>query len=81
MFTLRKVGLTFLVLAIAVIAMETFGKGLSLAEMDWNDDGRTSINEFFDTMDYGTSSETVNGIECRLVYYAKDGSTVKKLCP
>jgi hypothetical protein len=81
MSTFRKVGLILLALPIAVIAMETFGKGVSWTEMDWNSDGRTSIGEFFDTIDYGTYREIINGTECRHVYYAKDGSTVKELCP
>jgi hypothetical protein len=68
-------------LAAAVIGMETVGKGLSISEMDWNGDGRTSVGEFLDTMNVGVYRTQADGRECRQVYATKDGVPLKELCP
>jgi hypothetical protein len=65
---------------LGVVIMETFGKGFTLAEMDWDGNGRTSPMELFATMDFDFRYETINGRRCKEVYSTKDGSTVKTIC-
>ncbi|MGH6879517.1 hypothetical protein [Hypericibacter sp.] len=81
----KIIGLTILGIIIGYpifgIGMETLGKGLSLAEMDWNSDGRTTVGEFFDMMDVGVSRVEIDGKPCRDVYEMKDGQPIKTLCP
>jgi hypothetical protein len=62
-----------------IIAQETFGKGLSSRDMDWNDDGRLSVGEFFHAFDVGVRD--IQGKPCREVYALKDGLPVRELCP
>lgn len=66
---------------LAGVGMDTLGSGLSLAEMDWNGDGRTTIGEFFDTMNVGVQPVEIDSKPCREVYALKDGWPIKTLCP
>jgi hypothetical protein len=68
------------VLALGVIIAETFGKGFSYAEMDWNGDGWTSTGEILDAVDYGIRPDRKK-TECREVFRHKDGLPVTLLCP
>jgi hypothetical protein len=81
----RKIFLVVVALILAYplagIGLETLGKGLSLPEMDWNGDGRTTVGEFFDTMNVGVSPTEIDGKPCRDVYALKDGRPIKSLCP
>jgi hypothetical protein len=61
------------------VAAETFGKGLSSRDMDWNDDGRMSVGEFSHAFDVGVRD--IHGKPCREVYALKDGLSVRELCP
>lgn len=76
---LVAMGMVFLIAS--VVGMETVGKGFSIAEMDWNGDGVTSITEFFSTMDVGVYTEEVDGKQCRKVFRTKDGAPITELCP
>ncbi len=77
--SLVAAGIAFV--AATVVAMETVGKGVSISEMDWNDDGITSIPEFFSTMDVGVYAEEIDGKQCRRVFRTKDGAPIRQLCP
>jgi hypothetical protein len=68
-------------LFVGVVAMEIFAKGISLSEMDWNNDGHVSFSEVLETMDLGVEEELNSGRPCRRVYRTKDGMTQKVLCP
>jgi hypothetical protein len=59
----------------------SFKKGYSWIEMDWNQDGSTTIAEFFESSDIDTRSITKNGRECVEYFSFKDGLTVKVVCP
>jgi hypothetical protein len=69
------------IIAVIVVGMETIGKELSISEMDWDSDGSTSIAEFFDTMGVWVNPTDVSGMQCRRVFWEKDGRTIKILCP
>ena len=59
----------------------SYQKGFSWAEMDWNQDGSTSISEFFTSSDIDTRPIKKKGKDCVEYYYYKDGLTVKIVCP
>ncbi|ESZ63260.1 hypothetical protein X727_29340 [Mesorhizobium sp. L103C119B0] len=65
----------------AIVADQTFGKGFSWQDMDWNGDGHTSFAEFFHAFDVGSREVQVDGRQCREAYLLKDGAPVKLLCP
>lgn len=69
------------VLYLLVRGAVSFKKGYSWAEMDWNQDGSTTITEFFESSDIGTRSITKDGKECVEFFSFKDGLTVKVVCP
>ncbi len=58
----------------------TFSKGLSLADMDWDDSGQTSLMELSATIDYGVRP-SADQPACREVFEFKDGRPIKLLCP
>ncbi|MER9393878.1 MULTISPECIES: hypothetical protein [unclassified Mesorhizobium] len=82
---LQKRGILILAIiasiSLAIVADQTFGKGFSWQDMDWNGDGHTSFAEFFHTFDVGSREVEVNSNECREAYLLKDGTPVKLLCP
>lgn len=59
----------------------SFKKGYSWVEMDWNQDGSTTIAEFFESSDIGTRPIKKDGRECVEYFSFKDGLTVKVVCP
>ncbi len=63
-----------------LIARETFGKDLSWSNMDWNENGSTSLGELLDTIDYGIRPGAAAS-SCREVYRLKDETQVKIICP
>jgi hypothetical protein len=48
--------------------------------MDWNQDGTTSLDEFFAASDIGKRAVTNDGKECVEYFAYKDGLTVKLTC-
>jgi hypothetical protein len=56
-------------------------QGYSWSEMDWNQDGITSIGEFFAASDIGKREITKNGKKCTEYFSYKDGLAVKVVCP
>ena len=81
----RKIFLVVIALAVSYplvgMSLSIVHTELSIAEMDWNGDGRTTIGEIFDTTDVGVRPVEIDGKSCREVYALKDGLPVKTLCP
>jgi hypothetical protein len=66
---------------ILLVVDQTVGKGVSWADMDWNNDGHTSLGEVADAFNVDVRSIAVDGKHCREVYQLKDGLPVRELCP
>jgi ABC-type antimicrobial peptide transport system permease subunit len=80
---ISTVGLAILVLLAGYLALRSIGslkKGYGWAEMDWNQDGRTSISEFLASSDIGRRAAHRDGQECVEYYAYKDGLPVKVVC-
>jgi len=68
-------------LAAAYLGFKGYGawsKGYAWAEMDWNQNGKTSIAEFFTAASVDKKSLTQNGQEC--AGYFKDEQAIKIVC-
>ena len=85
---MRRLGKTAAIVLLVAILPTIFvvkqlaATGLSWADMDWDESGRTSFNEFwFGMLDVGVRNATVDGKSCRDVYARKDGLPVRLLCP
>jgi len=64
------------------VVAQTAGNGMSWADMDWDNDGHTSIGEVADfLLDMDVRAIAVDGRTCREVYWMKDGMPVRELCP
>lgn len=59
----------------------SFNKGYSAAEMDWNQDGKTTISEIISGSDVGKRAIILNDVNCFEYYFLKDGLTAKIVCP
>lgn len=55
-------------------------QGYSWDEMDWDQDGQTSINDLFAASEIGRRPIEFEGEKCREYFLYKDGSTVKRNC-
>lgn len=55
-------------------------QGYSWQDMDWNNDGRTSISEFFSASDIGKREVLKDGKTCTEYYAYKDGLPVRVDC-
>ncbi|MDY0870859.1 hypothetical protein [Dongia rigui] len=75
-----KVIIVLCLIGAAIGARETFGKGLSWSNMDWDESGWTSFGELLDTVDYGVRPSDTSA-DCREIYRLKDGTPVKIICP
>lgn len=60
--------------------ISSFRQGYSWEEMDWDQDGSTSISEFFAASDIGKREVVQNGKKCIEYYAYKDGLAVKTVC-
>ncbi len=54
--------------------------GYSYPEMDWDQDGVTTLTEMLHAGDVGVQSREVNGCPCRYFFEYKDGRPIKTLC-
>lgn len=61
-------------------AIASLKQGYSLSEMDWNQNGKTSIEEFFRASDIGKRDVKENGKKCVEYFAYKDGLAVKTVC-
>lgn len=48
--------------------------------MDWDEDGLTSISEFFHSSDVGKREIEVDGKVCMEYFSYKDGLPIKQVC-
>jgi hypothetical protein len=64
-----------------ILAASSLSKGYSWPQMDWDNDGHTSLAEFLEAGDTGETPVTIDGKQCREVYWYKDGIPVKTICP
>jgi len=55
--------------------------GYSVAEMDWDANGRTSLAEMLNALDVGRRLTTRNGVVCKEYFDLKDGLLVRLDCP
>jgi hypothetical protein len=53
----------------------------SWQEMDWNCDGKITLDEIFSSSDIGKKTILINGNTCTEYFSFKDGLTVKINCP
>ncbi|ALN65687.1 hypothetical protein GLA29479_4860 [Lysobacter antibioticus] len=56
-------------------------KGYSWVDMDWNQDGSTSLFEFVSTGDVGVRQVKRGSRDCREYFSYKDGLPIKTVCP
>lgn len=76
LFTLSSVlAVTCLVIALNVL------QGYTWAEMDWNDDGRTSPGEFLTASEFGKRPAMMSDPRCTEYFSHKDGLPVRIDCP
>ena len=66
---------------IAVLAYVSWRKGFSWEDMDWNQNGETSLTEFFKTSDVGVREIVKEVKACKEFYDYKDGLPIKIVCP
>ena len=70
----------FLALYLVARGYASWSQGYAWADMDWNQDGTTSVDEFFRASDVGSRKVTKNGMECLEYFSYKDGIPVKVTC-
>jgi hypothetical protein len=69
------------ILVAGAIGHYILASGYNYAEMDWNEDGETSLSEMLHgAADVGVENVDVNGRSCKRFFEYKDGRTVKALC-
>lgn len=56
-------------------------KQFTWEEMDWDNNGDTTFNEFFQASDIGVREIEKDGKKCREFYAYKEGLPVKVICP
>jgi hypothetical protein len=83
----RSITIILLVTAVLIAlyaasrAIASLQQGYSWSEMDWNEQGRTSIQDFSRAADIGRRTINKNGSNCVDYYSYKDGLSVKVTCP
>ena len=70
-----------LVIYLLLRGLNSFHHGYSWEEMDWNDDGKTAIVEFFEASDIGRREVLVDNKPCIEYFAYKDGLAVRIDCP
>lgn len=63
-----------------VRAANSLKQGYSWQEMDWKQNGSTSIGDFFAASDIGKREVVQDGQKCFEYYAYKDGLPVKTVC-
>ncbi|WP_132750532.1 hypothetical protein [Simplicispira metamorpha] len=69
-----------LVIYILLRGIGSFSHGYYWKEMDWNNDGETTIVEFFEASDIGRRDVVVDGKPCIENFSFKDGLAVRIDC-
>ena len=88
MGTVKRVSLVIgasLLLLIVLYGLSRFvaswQKSYSWKEMDWNQDGTTTLSEVLEASDVGRRAVNRGGKHCVEYYSFKDGLTVRMECP
>jgi len=80
---LKKICLAFALLVIVYFLCVTFSalnNHYSWKSMDWNEDGTTSIFEFFHSSDVGKREIKIDNKVCTEYFSYKDGLPIKQVC-
>ena len=72
--------LSIVVCVFAFRACVSWKKGYSWKDMDWNQNGETSLTEFFQASDVGVRETQKEGKACMEYYDYKDGLQIKIVC-
>lgn len=87
MGTLVKTGVMFFLILglivliyLAIRGVSSWNQGYSWHEMDWEQSGHTSVDDFFEASDIGRRSINHGGKKCLEYYSYKDGMPVKTVC-
>lgn len=83
MGTIKKILVLFFALIIIYylwILVLVISKNYSWKDMDWNQDGSTSISEFFSSNDIGIRRIKDNDRNCSEYFSYKDGLPIKLVC-
>ena len=72
--------MSILVCYITVHAYASWGKRFSWEDMDWNQNGETSLTEFFKASDVGVREIQKEDTVCKEFYDYKDGLPIKIIC-
>jgi len=71
---------TILICYLSIRVIVAFNRGYSFAEMDWNQDGETTIFEMIIASDIGKRIIISDNSKCCEYYSFKDGLTIKIIC-
>lgn len=80
LWTLVCVVFTMPALWLAIMAASSLGAGYAWRDMDWNDDGRTSVGEFLEAGDTVKQEVVIHGQRCVQVVAMKDALVLKTKC-
>ena len=69
-----------LIIYFLILIFSSLDKGYSWSEMDWDDNGETSIGEFLLAGDTDARIITFEGKSCREIFAFKDGLPLKTIC-
>lgn len=72
--------LTVFFLYWVVRLMGALSLGYSIGDMDWNEDGQTTVGEVIDASEIAARPVIFEGRECTEFYSLKDGLAVKIRC-
>lgn len=71
---------TILCVYLVVRFIAAMTNGYTVSEMDWNDDGKTTLNEIYDASDISTRVIKMEELDCTEFFSLKDGLTIKTKC-
>jgi hypothetical protein len=62
--------------------IQALNTGYTIKEMDWNNNGKTSISEIYESLDVGKRDVELNDtMKCIEYFDLKDGMPMKTICP
>ena len=73
--------LFFVLLYYTWLAISAWRAGYTWEEMDWNEDGRTTVREFLATNEIGRRPVTRNGRMCVEFFRLEDRRPLRITCP
>lgn len=65
---------------IIILGFASWQKQYTWDEMDWDNNGSTTLSEFFQASDIGVREKVKDGNKCMEFYAYKDGRPVKVVC-